>query len=1458
MASVIDRIQAGLMLLSDAMGSMKVPSIILNPLIRTLVASLTVCHLAHVQSQAVAVLGSMCKSYSDLRRTIIDEVFLQAMPYFGSTKNPQREYIIGDETDDTPLRIHVISAALIHIVQSSVEWPSVDDDNSPRNLVLKAYAAPVKVADYFWSLCLDRLPATKAIKADTDHDFAAVLAVVVQDMLSGMALPQWPAASTLILRLASSLNAARGLHHPDAVVRQACVDILGRVLCCVHLNDVRMHEDLEWLSGIAEDNEFDDIAVAAPELLLKFLSDATQTQRTVARSARVFWLTKNLSEDAAMQEGQFRSEHMGMDELDDLEPPSNRIGATSRTNDASIERDRFLDLLIQYRNKSEELETLTFETGLTAEDARKLMRPVLHSVFLRASPAMLSWLVDVLNSKNQAPNTRSKTVKVLSDLAAVDPSIMQLAPVHAAVERALQDESISVREASITLLGKHMAGDVDLTSRLLDTIIQATDDAGASVRRSAIKILRDCAIVPPNFPRAADAACAVLARIGDPEESVQTLVARLFHGIWFSSTSSSDQKESTRKRSGGQRGSNHLQHGSARGSMADSGAALRQQASVLVEVAKTIYESGGSSIRLPFDIHHPLVATLRQALAQSTENPRGTGATKNAHGVSNRMLPDSKTSEQAIAESLLDFLFSLQTGVANGDGDAAYERFAGSPQKTVREAQGCGEEDSEQAAFPILLALHALSVADPALMTPSQEPGRFIRALAPLLKSAPDTKYPAEVERRRAAERLLCVLSIMEAVLKQEVYLDDSLGLFSDMPSDLLGLINQHRYTQVVAAAIKCLAALSSRSTAAAKKLYQTATVYFSWLQAPENHSSSNIPRFLFILGHLARYGADVIDQYAERSFENDTALPGKTVSLSGCLMLFIGYWHASYSSNTNKPSEKVRLRALEGQIRRYALEAVGQLAIARPLVLVEASSEAKAMLDEALSPESLPQLQLSALAMLTELLQADAESLVQRQKAEVSERKAIAGKRTLSARTKKKSRSKKSRKKIDVDTDESNSDYSNDDEDHAEEEDGPRDKDNAAFNAVAIENGEGDALSQSSAILQQHWDAVLKLATIRRLKESGKSQTDIRSQGHAHAGAMPEAEMSIGVRRRVLGLTEIVLRDGLVGPWTAVPILVALSTDTIVDIRARALRLLCQLSEKHPQYADADKLCTGLRSVFMLHTSSTDFESEFGDLRKEETQIKESMRAFLCSQLLSSSVLSGTGMIYTKLIQPSRPRRISFLRSLLQPFRTFLSGSKSGVSSWMGIQSVRSQGSMKGVEDTSSLMQLLFLGGVIAGLPFRKGEEPCLMIKEISGILTSHLDRIVLEISGHLDSYRSDDEEEDVYGRFGSSRSPQEFVRTCLAGTILCILEDLRNYIMQGYGITHERIAAFAAAGNRKTVEESVTVSCSLNPLKDLHIESYFVSESVFAWNGKRTLKRAQNLLEALERMQQDAEYDR
>lgn len=53
------------------------------------------------------------------------------------------------------------------------------------------------------------------------------------------------------------------------------------------------------------------------------------------------------------------------------------------------------------------------------------------------------------------------------------------------------------------------------------------------VRKAAVRILWEACIQVAAFPKASEACVAVLHRVADSEESIQDLVGKVFHGLWF-------------------------------------------------------------------------------------------------------------------------------------------------------------------------------------------------------------------------------------------------------------------------------------------------------------------------------------------------------------------------------------------------------------------------------------------------------------------------------------------------------------------------------------------------------------------------------------------------------------------------------------------------------------------------------------------------------------------------------------------------------------------------------------------------------------------------------------------------------------------------------------------------------------------------------------------------------------
>ena len=299
---------------------------------------------------------------------------------------------------------------------------------------------------------------------------------------------------------------------------------------------------------------------------------------------------------------------------------------------------------------------------------------------------------------------------------------------------------------------------------------------------------------------------------------------------------------------------------------------------------------------------------------------------------------------------------------------------------------------------------------------------------------------------------------------------------------------------------------------------------------------------------------------------------------------------------------------------------------------------------------------------------------------------------------------------------------------------------------AVATENGEGD-ISHSSAILQYHWNSIINLSVdIQPLQKI-------------------EEQPLVTMRRRVLLLMEIAVRDGLVGPWSTIPTLVIFSMDFAQDISSRSLKLLKHLCSKYPQYVDAGRLLKGIKDSYCQ------FErSQSRDLRSAQARIRK---------------------LYAEIISINKSKRNDFLRLMIRSFKSDLlnSASTTGSKGYMGDSADEDQPK---AQYKDSMWP--WLAQLICSLPFKRVEEVCLVIHEIDSILASRISTVVAELHELIES--------DV-------PVDHPTVRGCGSrAKMLCLLSRTKNYLLRAYSISPERQAVYSSALKRRASEDNSMAS--------------------------------------------------
>ena len=112
---------------------------------------------------------------------------------------------------------------------------------------------------------------------------------------------------------------------------------------------------------------------------------------------------------------------------------------------------------------------------------------------------------------------------------------MLLPIIKKAVSKRLSDESISVREAAVALVGNYISRSPIAISGYHSVLIPCLTDPGVSVRKRAVKIFQSILVRNPHYQHRVEVFNVLLQRSIDrkEEESVRDLVDEVLQTLWF-------------------------------------------------------------------------------------------------------------------------------------------------------------------------------------------------------------------------------------------------------------------------------------------------------------------------------------------------------------------------------------------------------------------------------------------------------------------------------------------------------------------------------------------------------------------------------------------------------------------------------------------------------------------------------------------------------------------------------------------------------------------------------------------------------------------------------------------------------------------------------------------------------------------------------------------------------------
>ncbi|XP_059905989.1 nipped-B-like protein A isoform X2 [Gadus macrocephalus] len=495
-------------------------------------------NISELQLCSIQLVTAVFARYKKHRQLILEEVFTSLAKLPTSKRSLRQFRINGSSVDKEPQYIQMVTALVLQLIQCVVHLPSDkhvenlhDKKADQGGLIINSYEATMRTAQSFLLVFLKKCGSKQG-----EEDFRPLFENFVQDLLMAVNKPEWPAAELLLSLLGRLLVYQFSTKQTEMALRVAALDYLGTVAAHLRRDAVDNGVDQSAIDQILKEVPGREEALRLQKALLTYLEDDEERDWSL-EFARSFYIAQWFRDATTETE-------KAVNLLKDSELPSRRH-LVKNANSASdvvrrAERRKKFYLKVA-KNITPSINPYNADYGDACLIARHLAstRP-----FAKSFNVYLTQILRVLGESAIA--VRTKAMKCLSEVVAVDPSILSRSDVRRGVHARLMDSSTGVREAAVELVGHFVLGRLRITEHYYDMLVERILDTGISVRKRVIKILRDICLEQPDFHKITDTSVRMIRRVND-EEGIKKLVNETFQKMWFTPTPSHHKEALARK-----------------------------------------------------------------------------------------------------------------------------------------------------------------------------------------------------------------------------------------------------------------------------------------------------------------------------------------------------------------------------------------------------------------------------------------------------------------------------------------------------------------------------------------------------------------------------------------------------------------------------------------------------------------------------------------------------------------------------------------------------------------------------------------------------------------------------------------------------------------------------------------------------------------------------------------------
>ncbi|CAL8321731.1 unnamed protein product [Lota lota] len=500
-------------------------------------------NISELQLCSIQLVTAVFARYKKHRQLILEEVFT-SLARLPTSKRSLRQFRINSSSvDKEPQYIQMVTALVLQLIQCVVHLPSekhvenVHDKKADQDvLIINSYETTMRTAQNFLLVFLKKCGSKQG-----EDDYRPLFENFVHDLLMTLNKPEWPAAELLLSLLGRLLVYQFSTKQTEMALRVAALDYLGTVAAHLRKDVVDNGVDKTAIDHILKEIPGREETLRLQKALLTYLEDDGERDWSLA-FARSFYIAQWFRDTTTETE-------KAVNLLKNAELPRGRHRVTDADSASDVvrrseKRKRFLRKVAKTPPSQNITPSINPYTA-DYEDACLIARYLASTrPFAKSFNVYLTQILRVLGESAIA--VRTKAMKCLSEVVAVDPSILSRSDMRRGVHARLMDSSTSVREAAVELVGHFVLSRPQITEQYYDMLVERILDTGISVRKRVIKILRDICLEQPGFHKITDTSVRMIRRVND-EEGIKKLVNETFQKMWFTPTPSHHKEALTRK-----------------------------------------------------------------------------------------------------------------------------------------------------------------------------------------------------------------------------------------------------------------------------------------------------------------------------------------------------------------------------------------------------------------------------------------------------------------------------------------------------------------------------------------------------------------------------------------------------------------------------------------------------------------------------------------------------------------------------------------------------------------------------------------------------------------------------------------------------------------------------------------------------------------------------------------------